>query len=1575
MKKVALGVLRGIGWSLAILASLLVSVAYHVQLPETRAQLRDLVCALASDALRGDLEIDALDHVSMDGIRARGVRLVDAEGRTVISAPTLAASFDFGALWQDGTIRVGSARIDDADLTLYVVGDDGLEMSFIRAFEPAHPGPPGGEPLHLVIGDLRLTNVHAHGDVPRYPGLDVDGLDTVLRIEVDDVVTVDAYRASGHMIGPYPGITEIENAVVHLSTDWNEGLTAYLAVHRGEARATADVRVDRPPGWGVAGSPRISIVVHADPVCAATLRSMGFPGLDAFEGCARGWGELVGPAEALRLSAALATEAGDVVVTGALPTDDHMSFTLRTDGLDLRTLIPVAPEVRIAGSGTVALVDDPTDPTRALVTLSSDAFTVDGWAVPGFDARAAVTRDALLIEQVDAHHLAGRVDVSGRVGFDGALDLNADLDVVDIGADPNVARLAPGVHGAVRAQVAIDSGPAATSLTIDATLDARGFRDGPLRAQSLRGRVWARADPDDALPELSVGLTGEGVSVSGVALGHATIGGHGGGARPLVLQIRSSGGHDIRAASVDATLTRGRDGTIDVALDSTTVDVGLGDYTAAPGTHPRVTVHGSRIEIEDLDLRSPEGAEVSVGGVLAPTGDSDLFIHLREFDLATIAPLLPPAFARLTGRLDADGTLRGRLADPDLEVSGNVHDASFDGQRGLAITHYELHYAAGTTSVSLDGDLGARGGVHVEGPIRAPFDVLTDPDRFFEEARFDGLEIDVDRANVAFLVPFFGQSVVDLELVGRITAVVVLSGPAADIDVPRAVVILDNFGREGWTPIRAKVQLSYLADALRIERVWVADPLGELLLAEAGTHLSIVDPPSDLAGWSARLADAPWWFAARVEPRRLDAWPRPLGKVLPRGIVVGGSVTLMSDGRTASGSAEAVVRWDEPATSEPCAADLRPNLQIHALTDGEMTHVRLDGFLDGRDVLRASAEVPTHVHEWLAAAYAQLPPTGLDVHVRELPLESLPWTCPYALGTANGDLVVTLGTDEPALDGTLDIANLHVRDPEDGMLRGELVHAAFSFATEGQGDDARASICTLVSEEARARTSLAQCPSIARLSADRHALVAEDGEVALVLGIPLGFEGRLSAPHVAWENPLFLWADFQNAHLAPLVVFVPGTLDADIVANGTIYADGPFDTAVLSGGLDLRDGHVRIASVGQHLHGIEGVLRMEPGRVVLPDDRPLVVYDGDGTTRVTGAIELEGLSPAHASFVIDTDSFPVRREGATLASLTGIAHADASIEEDGVQIQVRTDELEIGLPPSIAGAVQSLDRRRDILIVGEDAPEIADIARTRFPYHIRVDAPGLTVSRNDFEASVTSHLDVTYDDPNLFIGGLAEITNGTFEVLGKRFTVQHGAIQFDITSPEMDPDISIVAVYALPGRRGATITITVSGHLSSLAVDFSSTETSDTGEILALLVSGRTSRPQDAQSAQQAGDQAANFVAGLTAGILTLGLQQQFGGDFVPNVAIETGGLGSVGVRVGFNADWIIPDFLREVVLDAYLEGFFGSTSTQQQQQLGGGSGGVGGGASIELQLPFNGVLSGTYVPPTSWGADLVWEP
>jgi translocation and assembly module TamB len=260
------------------------------------------------------------------------------------------------------------------------------------------------------------------------------------------------------------------------------------------------------------------------------------------------------------------------------------------------------------------------------------------------------------------------------------------------------------------------------------------------------------------------------------------------------------------------------------------------------------------------------------------------------------------------------------------------------------------------------------------------------------------------------------------------------------------------------------------------------------------------------------------------------------------------------------------------------------------------------------------------------------------------------------------------------------------------------------------------------------------------------------------------------------------------------------------------------------------------------------------------------------------------------------------------------------------------------------------------------------------------------VRRNDFATFVSVDLSVFYREPEMRIEGNVELSRGYFEVFGKRFEIDDGSIHFD-GHQEIDPTIDIVATHQLQSQPGNTVTVKVSGRLSRLQVDFSSTvPVSSQGEIVALLLTGSSQASQGlgldgSGSTQAAGEQAGDFVKGLALGILTLSLREEFG-EFIPVLAVETAS-GSQGTRVraGFNADQAIPDWLRPIVRGIYVEGFFTaqnndrnapntttttySNATQGQQV----------GFLMELQFPRNIVGAGTYAPQNNWGLDVTWQP
>lgn len=1564
---------RRLLWALfylvASLASLALSLAYHFTLPETRSFARVLIEDLATDALRGGLEIGRVDELTLGRARFTDVVLRDPQGRVVIHAETVTAWPDLSRLFEDGTIRIAGGHVEDGEVILYVEGEDGLEVSLVQAFQPEHPGPPGGDPVHILIEGLEVSRTLVHGDAPRYPNVRVEDTHVLGRIDIEEDVLLQVFSGTGRMTGPYPGETSIDTIVLSFTTDREEGLNAYAEASRGPTRARARARVTWPDGDGT--PPLIVITASAEPVCMGTLAEMGFPGLDRLEGCATGHLRLEGHPESLALTSSLDTDAGHIDIEGVLPSDGRYAFEGRTRGFELHRLVTASPELRFSGRARIELDPDESTPSRGRFEIDADPFAVEGYEVPAASVRGTLEEDRIVIDTVASPHLEGSVTGEGVVGFDGSMSVHVDVEVADVGMDPNIARLVPSAHGPARGGLDIVLTPDASDLDITWNLVFAPFRYGPVRAARLATRGRAHG-PRDAI-RIEAQAVADGTTVRGLGFGHleATVRG---GPATYTITARSRGGRHIPEAHTVLTLRR-TGGGFDIETSEYAADLGFGllsdrghpvdgssPVSVAPGV---VRVRGSRFELANLELTNGT-SRVAVRGTVDTARDgTDLHAELEGFDIALLRPLLPERFAQVAGTAHATLDLSGSLSDPDVGLSGAIANATLDGRRTLALT-YRFDYSTGRLYAHVDGDIGDTGRMRVDGPIAIEWSALTNPDRALDEARFDGLEIDIDRINVAFLTPFLGESIRGLGATGKITVAMRLAGGIHDLDVPWAVVILDHFALPNTSTVRVKLEGALAENRLTLRQLWLADGAGEILRGSAALTLPLGAPPETSAAWTAAIAREPWMLRVDIPERLMSGWPRPFAKYLPRDVLFAGFVELSGDAEGVNGHVESALRYDAAATDADCAADIRPRIELIADATGGITTGQITALVDDVVVASGTTRSRTPIADWLMAGVTPTTPATLvELTLDGLSLERLPWTCESMSGDVEGTLSAVLFDPAPALTAELDVTGLRVRSEPDAPPSAAY-HAGVRATTEGSGLTTLET-CLVLGREDGARTPLASCPRASALRDTAAGAIAEDGELIAVGTVPFRVESGASLPVLALDESIFAMLDAQAAELEPLLVWIPGVAQANAVADGTVRAEGPWATMALDGGLAIHDGEARIISMGQYLHDVGGPLRFLGDRIVLPEDRPWEAWDGDQVVRLSGEIGLHGLLPESVDLTAMPSNFPFRREGAVLAELSGDAHLTAHIEEDGVEGEITTGTLLIQLPQASVGAVQDLALSQDILVIGEDAPDLARRTHLRFPYHIVVDASRpFTVRRNDFEVQVSAQLDVTYDDPDLYLAGVAEIERGTFEILGKRFAVTRGSLSFD-GGPTLDPDVDLVATYALPGRSGSTISVIASGSLLDIGVDFQSTESSDTGEILALLVSGRASRATDPSAAQQAGEQAANFISGLLAGVLTLGLREQFG-SVVPNISLETGGRGSVSVRAGFDADWIIPDFLREIVLGAYFEGTFGSDRTNS---LGGG---VGLGVTLELQFPFNFVGSGSYLTPANGGLDLVWD-
>lgn len=1569
VRRALLFLLRGLGWALTLVACLVASIALHTLADRTRSVARLLIEELASDALRGDIEIGRLEQLDTDRIVATDVVIRDPQGRAVIRAERLVVWPSYRDLIWNGVIRTEGARIENAEVELYVSGDEGETISLVEAFQPARPSPDTGgpaSPIPVLLEGIRITGTDVRGDVPGYEGLRVEDVQAEGSIVIADTVEFHVSHVEGRMTGPYPGETYIDHGVVDFDTDWREGLSAYARAHRGEDRVRARLSLTRPgsPPPEEPGPQEAPLVMrleaHADPLSMETLAEMGIPLTEPLAGRVRGDARLVGPVEDLELGAELVHDGGPLVVRGRLARDRDVEIEAETHDFALQELVPAAPPIEIGGRAHLDVTRDPDAPERARFRVIGEPLQVAGIDVPALEAEGAIESDAVVIERAEATLPGGVIGAEGRVGFDGSLEVHARVDVQDVGDAPNVERFVPGLHGAAEGTLDLESGPRGTDLALTTQLRLRDFRYGPVRARRLTVRGRARGDL--SRPIVRFDAEGEGVAISGRTFGAARAHLEGGPSR-YELDWSSQGG-EVRRLDVDAHARREGDAWV-IEVPDVALDVGLGPMTGSVG---RVRIGGPLVRIEDAELegsgqRLRGDASLHTGG-----GPNQASLELEGLDLERVGALVGGPVASLQGTASAQLQLEGPLRDPDVTLRGRVEDLSWDRVRNADVA-YELAYADGVLTTNVEGDFGTRGSLGVEGPIEVPFQALLDPERFAEEAEL-GLHVYAGHLNLAFLTPFLGEQLQALGFTGRIGGDVRIEGTLEDPRIDLGVIILDRFALPGWSELRAKIHLALAGDELRVDRLWIADQVGELAMVEARIPISLDDPPDGLPAFLRSLAAHPWSIGARIAPRLLESWPRPLSRHVPPGVL--GALALTAgggDGAPARAELTGSVEWVEAPLDEACARDLRPIVQLHGwLRDGS-ARVDASGLTEGRLVAFARAEAETPLDEWLREGRLQTPRPDLLFQLLEMPLDRVPWTCGRASGVATAEVVVqgALGAS-PQLDARLEITDLVIQHGDDRSARGTRpYHVLGAARISGEPGDERAEACVITAAEGRLVTPFQECGATQ---------LPEETEAVLRGSIPLRFAEDAPLPELLLDRDLDLTMLMSDAHLEPLLALIPQIAESDVIADGRLIANGPWATLELAGGVSLREGQVRVVPLGQHLSDVHGALRFAGDRVVIPASDPLFARDGEGSVSISGELGLRGLIPSHAYLDVRPDQFPVRREGAVLATVTGRADTRVTIETDGMEGAVEIEQVTVRLPEQLAGSVQPLEDHPDVLVVGSVAPEAMIEQGPGYPVHLFVDARRpFWVRRNDFAVQVSAELDVRYLDPNLYIGGLATLERGYFEVFGKRFEVQRGSLAFAGTE-ELDPQVDLVAVYELPGTSGATITVAASGTLTNLAIEFSSTETDDQGEIIALLVSGRTSLGVDDTGAGQdptqvATQQAARVVTGIAAGILTLGLREQFG-DAFPLIAIETGAnLGDTRIRAGFNADAIIPDFMREVVLGAYVEGFVTTSGGAQ----GGGSGGVGGGVSVELQFPYDLVGSGTYVPPTSWGIDLVWEP
>jgi hypothetical protein len=1528
---------HALGWFGVAALALVGSALAHARTPLFRRAVADTASDWLSRELAGDIAIGRIDRLDPDGVVLRHVVVHDARGRRVLVADRLEATPDVPALLR-GEVAFRRVALRHGTVRLITEGDDPIptvETSFL----PATPSttPSTGPSPTVRLREIVLDDVLAWGDVPGVAGLRAEHLaargslsfvrdELALRLRDVRADVQRPYRPPLTLHDGYGLITNDSQRAVELHASF----TSRPASPREPDRVRARVRVFTPEGADPDSPSQVEVIVHADPVSAELLTSIGVPGLDALRlDAVRGWASLRGVPDDLRAQASLDSAAGHVDAEARIRPGVALDVDARMRALALEELVAGAPPLRLGGRGSVSISLDPAglaDPTFRAVL---EPFLFDTWAVPAITAEGAIEPARIRLDRLDMPDAGGTIAGRGLVYFDGALDVDVRARVPQIARDPNVRRLMPGARASLDTvlHATVTAGPE-PQIDVRGHLDLGGLRVPYVTAERVRATGSLRGDPRK--PEVDARVTTRGLVVANYAFGDGSGTVRGG---PTRYAVSASLREEPRTVELAGTITRDGDAWI---IDAPRLALGVRDGSWRGSVEGLRIAPGRAIELGHALLASgPQRLEARGRYGLDRLGRREVEAELQGLDIGAIGPFVP-ALARYRGLVDAHVSLQGDASRPSLSLEAAVREGvafGLEGIEGVCAVRYDV----GAIEVDTEITVGTHGtaALNVLGLIDSANDSPLEALRAGEyEAR-----LDVARLDLGFLHDVLAERAPDVRgaATGRVRFRGSLAAPRWDGTMRLADLVIagqppvDAALAATWDGLRADVDVD-----VQLERT----PLANVRASTAIPFDAVLDGRFDPLG---TLRTDPWSLTVRMPPRRLDRLPAPWGDTT-RDLPIRAEARLAltgGDGGGTRGTFDAIASWLGEPGPVACGRGTSPRVVAAAnLIDGRV-EANARAFVNRVELLaESSASFALPLDTWIALAGTspnsllesiRWPSIDLRANFPGSELGELPYVCGTTTGSLTGSLMASgIFGPQPTARVVVDVASLRVNDgaPADAEL---VVNAS-----------TRAIVADL---------------TLAYLSGDARA------ELQTTMEARWGPTDVV--PVVEPDARFLLLAELDHASLAPLLATVPGISRAEITADGTVQAQGTRDALTWAGSLDLLDGRMELDGPGQQLEEVEGRLLFRENRA---DIQRFRARDVDGEIDARGQIDFVGIVPRHASLDVIARALPVRNEGIVLATLTGEANLDAEVTRRRTDARVRVSSLEVALPDEAAQNLQELGEHPDIVVRGEARAAQEDPALS-YPFHIQVDAERpFWVRRSDFAAQVRAQLDVLYRSPEMRVAGHVDLRRGFFEIFGKRFALQPGRMDFD-GGESLDPTLDITAVYALNTANTRTITVNVGGRLSRPQIEFSSTESSDRGEIIALLVTGRSSVTSDvsgqsAQNLRAADAQATSFVTGVLGGILTLGLRNEFG-EFLPTISLDTTDAGT-RLRAGIQVDSFIRDnlgFLSGAIEGAYVEGFVeGGVATR-------------GGFLLELQFPYNLVGRTTYTPPINFGLDFTWEP
>lgn len=1539
---------------IAFVSVLLALVAAVVFLTGTHIG-RDILLSRALPALNGSIpgrvEVESLSRLSVSGLGLRGVRIIDPQQQEVARLSRLDVDIELSALLHE---RIIAPRVELSagwvDLRQLSEPRQGLVAAFVDP--DAAPSPPSEGPAPYVLVrsivfrdiDLSAPDVKPIGAL-EVRELSLDGqfeLDVTPRAHVSQL-TLKLERA-GKPFGEIRQLSAalargVEPSSVHVAA-------ALLGI---DLEASVEAVAPTAPTWQ---QQPLEVSLQLEGVSAAALSGvLNNPELEgAFEGALALSADAEGSAESLVVDATVESAGGRLELESTIEEMKRFSVNIETEQFSPEAVrkgtLEHAVTLRLAATA------DATDPASVPVTLAVERSALDSTALPELNLEAVVTPVALQQIALKLEDGPSRAELSGSVDLGAAAastkaDVHLDLDVRGETLEKWARFSGQKVNARAHLRAQLDVGlDGAESVAVRGSLSGRQLKVSQAEIERVDARVNLSGKP--TRPKGSIDL-----SVQRARFGDE---------RLSQLELKVDGGpqqYRVQLAGDAAKLTAKSELEVSPADDRVSLH-GRAHGTLAGrvwsvNVEPTTVGFDGRVETEGLVAALGEQRLRVAGRIDGKRGEIDFsFSRIALDELSSMLELAEP----LRGSASLAGQVRGSLDEPTVELRATGKDLTLGQRPPIDVTvATKLDAAGGLLALQLE--LAASQTQQSQSPLALKLDL---------EHRFDGSGawqsalpngtldgiLHLKRIDSRFVADWLELR--DLPAHGVVTGKIAAQGSRKD---PKIFAELQTQASVSLAALNVATNVSLDRGQLRVSSS-ADDQGGRWLQLDAGIDLDADQIEQQLAAFSKAAAERGWFIELDVRERGVEALPGAKLAEL-QGMAVGATLVLKHEAhQEPRGELSISARQTGPIAAyetNRCAFS-RTRVDFEAaLERGELRGL-LTAKAGRKALLNSKVVVPVKIMPAVRGEGFELGAISASLQARRLELQSLPLLCGIVRGTltANVEVDAPLGS-QPRVDATLSAID-------------------FSFGSQQTvGIDAEAHL------NHRA----------ARVSAG---VVAEGKRSTLNAQLPVDLrEGHLTVQQDAALSAKLVLRDLP---ISPFLNPSGAVSHASGTVAGSVVASGPINKPQVAGQVQLKDIAFTATSLAQPLRGVNGTLRFSNDRLEVDG---FEAHDKGGTLQLEGQANFDDPENIEAKLSIVTDEFPIRQQGQVVATVDLEAGVAMAFKDDGTRVSIDLGSMDMWLESLDFRSGIALAQHPDFVVDGvappqpnapeEPEPMASGAAFNEAPGGTATAAPhstaeqsdaeratrlilaaedGVWIKRSDFAVNARADLTTEITDNESRVRGRVEIMHGYAQIMGKVFDIDKGGYLEFVGTKRPDPAVNVTVVHD-NRRSGQRITLTIAGRSSAPELTFRVDDRVVTaGKAFEALYGSQ----QTNESPNAAQDQAKGFVGGLTAGLMATTARRELGAA-APIIVIEPGQQSDEGrVRAGFDFDFLVPAFLRDVVTGVYFEGIADKSS--EEASGGPRDNRVHAAALLELYFPKNFFTAGQYGPGSTWSADIGWQ-